>query len=294
MSRLSRPTQSDDRKFSLPIVIPLAASLLGLVVYPLTYSFWLSLHETEFAAQRFIFNWGANYIEAIQDPRVLHAFRISAQFAFEAILLSVGIGLGAALVLNESFKGRAFLRVAVLLPWAVSEYVTGVTWKWLFNDQFGFVNGLLQHLQLITKPINFLNPNLAIHIVAMALAWHIAPLAAFFILGGLQVIPEDLYKAAKVDGANVWKRFRFVQLPFLRYTLLIAFVISTLFSLTALDVVILLTGGGPGNATSTMTYLIYKETFLNINLGLGSAQSYLLLGFIILVAVMWFRLLTRR
>jgi ABC-type sugar transport system permease subunit len=219
---------------------------------------------------------------------------VSLQFCIEAVGMTLALAVGTALLLNETFKGRAIVRVVALLPWAVSEFVTGASWKWVLTDQYGFIDSVLLDLGLVKTPINFLDPAYAIHFTALAYAWHLAPLAAFFILGGLQVIPEELYSAAKVDGAKIWSRFRYVQLPFLRYTILVAAVVSTLYALTALDVVLLLTGGGPGDATNTATFVIFRQTFQYLDLGGGAAQSYLLLAVILGVASLWFYMLSRK
>jgi len=285
-----------DSHFALVVTLPVALFLLSMVIFPLGYSFFLSLNSFEVRGggikQRFI---GLdNYIQAISDERVLGGVLRTAVYAAEAIPLTLGIALATALILYEAFPGRGLLRVLALLPWAISEFATGIVWKWVWIEGFGFVNGVLMNLRLIERPINFITTDTAIHLIAVAQAWHVAPLGAFFLLAGLQVIPEDLLRQARIDGAGAVRRFFQVKVPFIRYAILITLVIATLLTMTSLDVVMLLTGGGPGIASQTLTYVVYRETFALFNLGYGAAISYILLGVIMVIAIVWFQLLVRR
>jgi len=278
------------------VIIPITGVLIGLVIYPLIYSFWLSFHDVSIKHGALVWNFVGleNFSRIVNDSRVTAAFIRTAKFAAVAIPFSVMIALAAALILNESFKGRAVLRVVVLLPWAVSEYCTGVSWRWMLSGEYGLLNALLLHLGVLRSPMDFVNIDTAIYATALALAWHIAPLGAFFLLAGLQVIPEDLYRQAKIDGANALHRFWLITLPFIRYALLITIIISTIFTMAALDVIILLTNGGPGSASITATFIAYKETFRSLNLGYGAAISYLILVIVMILTIVYFKLLERR
>ncbi len=284
-----------EERFAFAIIIPLAAFLLFFLFYPLSYSAWLSTTSQGLGFQQKIHYVGlANYVAALSDPAFQHSIIISLQYTAEAVALTLGLSVGTAILLNEVFRGRTLVRIVALLPFAVSEFVTGASWKWVLTDQYGFFDSVLLNLGIIKTPINFLDPTYAIHFTAIAYAWHLAPLGAFFILGGLQVIPEELYSAAKVDGAGILTRFRYIQFPFLRYSVLVTSVVATLYALTAIDVVLLLTGGGPGDSTNTATFVIYRQTFQLLDLGGGAARSYLLLAVIIAIASLWFYLLSRK
>jgi ABC-type sugar transport system permease subunit len=235
-----------------------------------------------------------NYWLAVNDPDVQEALLHTLQFAGEAIPMVLLFSLGIALVLNEAIPGGGFVKVIALLPWAVSDFATGIVWKWIWVDGFGFVNGVLINLHLVKGSTTLITGTSAMHQLALAEAWHIAPLGAFFLLAALQVIPEDLYRQSRVDGAGTWGRFRFVTFPFINYSMLITLVIATLFTMESLDEVLLLTGGGPGSVTQTLTYRIYQYSFVQFNLGYGAAVSYFLLVFIFILATAWFRLLQRR
>ncbi|MBI3116661.1 MAG: sugar ABC transporter permease [Thaumarchaeota archaeon] len=285
-----------DTRFALMVTIPVALFLIAWVVYPISYSFWLSLHSFKIRGGEVVpfFAGFDNYIQAVSDPDVQGAFFRTVQLDIEGIFLTTGLALGIALVLNEVIPGGSFLKVLALLPWAVSDFGTGVVWKWIWIGGFGFMNGVLIRLGLATGSTNLITVDTAIHFVAIADAWHLAPLGAFFLLASLSVIPQDLYNQAKIDGAGAFMRFRRVTLPFLTYSLLITLVIATLFISTTLDEVLTLTGGGPGDASQTLTYQIYLQTFVLFKLGYGAAISYLTLAYIIIFATIWFLLLMRR
>lgn len=287
-------TNVTDNQFALLFVLPVIVFVLAMVVYPIAYSLWLSLQVVDLRIGLYKFSGLVQYAKALQDERVPIAFAVSIEFSILTVLLCTFLGLGMALVLNESFRGRTWLRVIVLVPWAVSEYVTGVLWRLLFSDQFGFFNSVLYSTGLITSYLNFFTDQLATLLVAVAFAWHLAPLGAFFFLASLQVIPEDLYKAARVDGMGPFRRFWNVSLPFLRNALTVILVLSSLFGFATLDIFIMMTGGGPGNSSTTITYLIFKELFVDIHPDYASAISYLLLICMVVFAMIYFQLLTRR
>ncbi len=278
------------------VTIPIAIFLLGWAIYPITYSFWYSLNDWHVhnGVIKPVFSGLANYIEAVTNPQVLNGILRTLWFAGEAIPLTLLLALSMALVLNEVIPGASVLKVLALLPWAVSDFSTGIVWRWIWTGGYGMINSVLIHLGLVTGSTNLITKYTAMHQLAIAEAWHIAPLGAFFLLASLQVIPEDLYKQSRIDGAGAWGRFRFVTFPFINYSMLITLVIATLLTMSNLDVILLLTGGGPADASQTITFLIYRLTFNDLNIGLGSAVSYILLAFIFGLATLWFRLLERR
>jgi ABC-type sugar transport system permease subunit len=214
---------------------------------------------------------------------------------FEVTILCLLLGLGLALVLNSQFKGRGLLRALVILPWAVSEYSTAVVWRYMSSPSSGgLFNNILYNLGLISNYVSIIDTSTAPHILAIAYSWRLAPLGAFFILAALQVIPEDQYNAAKLDGAGPIRRFRHVTIPYLRYSLMIIAALTTLMAGTATDIVMILTGGGPAGATRTLTYDIYLDTFYRLDLGYGAAVSFALIGLVVILGTTYFALLTRR
>ncbi len=278
------------------MTVPVAVFLLGWAIYPISVSFWYSLNDWHIhgGVIRPAFSGLSNYIEAATNPAVYGGIFRTLVFAAEAIPLTLLFALAIALTLNEVIPGSSVLKVLALLPWAVSDFSTGIVWRWIWTGGYGLFNAVFIDLGLVKGSTNLITTSSAMQQLALAEAWHIAPLGAFFLLASLQVIPEDLYKQSRVDGAGAWGRFRFVTFPFINYAMLITLVIATLLTMSNLDVILLLTGGGPADATQTITFLIYRFTFNDLNIGLGSAVSYVLLAFIFGLATLWFRLLQRR
>lgn len=258
----------------------LAAPLLivGLVfLYPLVYSFWLSLHRVDLFRRTTEFVGLGNYIEALRDPVLAVVIRNTAHFAGFTIVGTVVFGLGVALLLNESFFGRGFARTILMLPWSLSQVVLALLFGWIYNGSFGALNGLLLSLGLIDTYIGWLATGTrAMNLLVIAFLWHVIPLSALLFLSAIQTVPEDLYKSAKVDGANVFKRFWYVTLPWLRPTFSIVLVLSTLNGLLAFTLIYILTAGGPGRATMVLAYWGYDIAFQSLNLGTGAAIFYLL------------------
>ncbi|MGQ9782335.1 MAG: carbohydrate ABC transporter permease [Nitrososphaeria archaeon] len=290
----SSPFIFTDEKFALTLVVPLIIFELVLVAYPFAYSFWLSLNEVLFVRKTFAFIGLGNYLSVFTNPESLHFVLTTVRITIDITVLTILSGLGIALLLNESFKGRTLLRTIVLLPWAVSEYCTGVIWRFLYSEQLGFFNSLLMLSGLINKNLLILTPEWAPEFVSIAFAWHYTPLIAFFLLAGLQTVPEDLYRAARVDGASPIKRFIKVTVPHLKYAILISLILASMEAARATDIIILLTGGGPGIATESLTWHIYKTSFRNLDLGLGAAYSYILLIIMMIIGTSYFYILFGR
>jgi ABC-type sugar transport system permease subunit len=283
-----------DARYAYLLLIPLIIFQLALVIYPIGYSIWLSVHNINFAIGQVDFVGFDNYYRAVTSPDVVLSFTLTLRFVAEVVVMTVLLALGMAIVLNESFHGRWFVRVVALLPWSMAGYATAVVWRYMLSDQFGFINAFLMYLGAIDSYVGWLTSENAIEWVAIAYTWNIAPLSAFFILAGLQVIPQDLYNQARVDGLGPLSRFRFVVLPFIRYSLFIVIVLNTLLAATLVDVIIVMTGGGPGLGSNTMAFQVYKVMFKNLDLGLSAAISWLLIAFALAMAGVYFLLLMRR
>ncbi len=182
----------------------------------------------------------------------------------------------------------------VILPWAVSLYATAIVWRYLYSPEWGMFNAILQKLHIIDKPFNFLNERWAVPGVALSHAWQITPLGIYFILATLQIIPEDLYKMAKVDRLGPLGRFRHVVLPYIKTPLLIVMVLITVEAARAFDTVFFLTNGGPGDVSTTLSWAVYLETFQKRQYGYGAAIGWLLVIFTMIITTVYFLLLFYR
>lgn len=283
-----------DTQFAYAIIVPILLIEAALTGYPILYSLYISLGEVDPATGAVKLVGFTNYLSALKDPVVHESILRTFYFCSIATIGAVSLSLFLALIMNENFTGRRVFRVIVLLPWATSEFVSSLIWRTILSETYGVLNSILLSLKLINTYKVWLTEKYAMLWVVVVWLWHFAPLGAFFILSALQSIPQELYNAAKVDGAGVWKRFRNVTLPYIKYSLLIVLVLSTMEAFRAFDVFYALTGGGPGMSTEVLTFQIYRLQFQQLNFGYASAISYILLLISFALAMMYFVLLTRR
>ncbi|HEX68982.1 MAG TPA: sugar ABC transporter permease [Candidatus Bathyarchaeota archaeon] len=279
---------------ALLFLIPLIIFLFGIVIYPIASSFAASFSKVDVRTYAMKFIGLSNYASAFGDPYFIHSLMVTLRFAAEVVILTLGLSLGMALFLNEVIPFRGFFRAVILLPYALSEFATAYAWRWFLGSEWGLLNGILYSLGLIKDYIWFIDYAHSVDWMAVAYSWHIAPLCAFFMLAGLQTIPEDYYRQAKIDGIGPIGRFFKITFPFIKYAILITLVLATFFSATTADIVILMTGGGPGISSSTLTYYIYEITFKSFNFGYGAALSWLLIVIVLILGVTYFILLTKR
>ncbi|MBA2598666.1 MAG: sugar ABC transporter permease [Chloroflexia bacterium] len=280
-----------DGQFASLLTLPVIVALLAIVGYPTAYSLWTSFHRIDLIFKRNEYVGLRNYQEALTSPALAHALQITIYYTALVSIFALVIAVGGALILNEKFRGRGFVMALVILPWAVSLYATAIVWKYLYSAEWGMFNAVLLKLNLIDRPINFLSETLAVPAVAIAHAWQIAPLGMYFVLATLQVIPEDLYKAAKVDRLNTFERFRHVVFPYIKAPLLIVMVLVTVEAARAFDVIFFMTGGGPGDVSTTLTWEVYRVFYKNNQYGQGAALGWLLVILTTIITTAYFLLL---
>jgi len=242
------------------------------------YSIWISLHSVHLAVAtptRFV--GLQNFIRVLRDSAFRQSAGVTALYTVEVTLLALIIALGSALVLNETFKGKGIVMSLAVLPWALSTYAAAVLWRYLFSVDVGFFNAVLLHLGLRQSPINFMTKEFALTGVAIAHAWNIAPLGIYLFLATLQVIPEDLYRMAKLDRLGPLGRFRHVMMPYLQLPLLLYIFLTTGAAVQTFDVIYFMTSGGPARATLAIGYEIYVQILRNLAYSFGAAESWLLI-----------------
>jgi multiple sugar transport system permease protein len=247
--------------------------LIALVAaYPILYAVWLSLHEYSVRVAG-LSRWAGpfglrNYSTALQNSDFWSAMVTTLIFTVSSVFLELLIGLAMALAMHAAFRGQGILRTVVLVPWAILTVVTATMWRTIFESPQGFVNNILG-----TDTVWLGSEPQALIVIIIADVWKTAPFMALLILAGLQVIPSDIYEAAKVDGATAWQRFRKITLPLLTPAILVALIFRTLDALRIFDLPYVLTKGS--NGTTTLS-LIAQETFAaNRIYGLGAAYSIL-------------------
>jgi multiple sugar transport system permease protein len=271
-------------------LLPLLTVLLVFSFFPIGYSFFLSLHRIVLSLPRLGegFVGLANYESLLKDPAALNSLKVTVVFVGMTTILEVCVGLLIALVINESFRGRSMVRAAILIPWAIPTVVASQLWRFAFNDQYGIVNYVLFGPDISHYKAWLADPFSALAAIIIADVWKTSSFAALIILAGLQTIPEELYEAAKADGANAFQRFVFITLPLLKPAILLALVFRTMDAFRVFDLVFVMTQGGPADATNVLQFYGYKKLFDEGFVGAGSAVSVVV--FILVLSVSLFYL----
>lgn len=257
-------------------ILPSFLTILLVAVYPIFHCFYLSLHKIDLKLPQLgeIFVGMQNYQHLIGDGRLWRALSNTFLFTGGSVALELLLGIGIALVMHRRFRGRGLFRTSVLIPWAIPTVVAGMMWAWIYNDQYGVFNHLLTKLGVIDGYIAWLGAkDTAMFSLIFADVWKTTPFMALLLLAGLQMIPEELHEAAKVDGAGRGARFFRITLPLLSPTIMVALLFRTMDAFRIFDLVFVLTGGGPGNSTETMSLYAYKYLFSYLEFGYGSALA---------------------
>ncbi|MDI1442805.1 sugar ABC transporter permease [Polyangium sp. 6x1] len=266
-----------------------------VALYPLCDTLYLSLTNTRLGSEepaRFV--GLSNYVELAHDGFFLDALLLTVLFAVITVMLELGLGLGIALLLDTRFKGRGAVRAAMLVPWAIPTAVSTQMWKWMYNDVYGVFNDVLvNRLGLVSEPIAFVaDPRTSLLAAVLVDVWKTTPFVALLLLAGLQLIPRELYEAARVDGATPLQAFTRITLPLLRPALLVALVFRTLDALRVFDVFYVMFGSRPDMQTLA-TYA--HEILVSISdVGYGSAVSTAIFLVIAVFIVIYVALFQRR
>lgn len=268
---MSKSKSLYSNRIGLVFVSPAVALLLLSIVFPLGYASQLSFFEGK------TFIGFGNYIRAFRDKEVWQALGHTVYFTFFSVVAHLVIGLALALLLNSVTKGRTFFRIALLVPWMVAPVVTATTWKWMLNEQYGIINFLLMQIGLIDSPIPWLsNIKLALPAVTVANIWMRFPYVMLMLYSGLQGIPDDLYEAAEVDGANAVQRFFSITLPSLSFIIILTTILDTVYAFRLFDLSNIMTNGGPINASEVLSLYVYRQAFQNLNFNYSSAVAMIM------------------
>ncbi|MFC7396358.1 carbohydrate ABC transporter permease [Chelatococcus sp. GCM10030263] len=257
--------------------LPTIAFVIAFSVLPLAYVAYLSLQDLRFGAGAGAFAGLDNYRFVLGDPSVITAFWNTLYFSVLSVAIAAFVGLGIALLLDSDVKGAGWLVIATVLPWAIPEIVNALMWQWIYNPSYGALNGLLTEFGFIKDYQAWLStPLSAMHAVVFAYSWKLVPFVIIILYAGLRSIPAELYESAEIDGAGAMAQFRFVTLPLLAPSLVVAVLFCVVWSMRAFDIVYLLTKGGPGEATTVLSYLVFSKAFDFGDLGAATAVACLL------------------
>ncbi|NNB95321.1 sugar ABC transporter permease [Corallococcus exiguus] len=282
-------SQARERRQAYLLVAPAVVVLAVVALYPVLAAIWLSLHRYILVFGERRFTGLENYAYLMGDARFWSALGNTAYFTAVAVTVELLLAVPLALLLNRAFPGRGLLRASVLVPWAIPTVVSARLWAWMFNPDYGLINRLLGGAE-----INWLGaPGYALHAAILVDVWKTTPFVALLVLAGLQGIPEDLYKAARVDGASGWRQFRSITMPLLKPALLLAVLFRSLDAFRVFDAIYVLTEGGPANTTETLSIYAYKTLMRSGDFGYGSTLSVATFLCVVLLAVVWLRWLGR-
>ncbi|WP_039717513.1 carbohydrate ABC transporter permease [Scytonema millei] len=275
--------QKREQKTGWILLLPALIVMLVVYAYPILRAFWLSVFTQNLGTElELVFSGLSNYGRMFNDGRFWQSLWNTTVFTTASVLSELILGIGVALVLNQAFKGRGIVRTITLIPWALPTAVMGVAWAWIFNDQYGVVNDILRRLGFIETGISWLgNPTLAMIAVILADVWKTTPFIALLLLAGLQSIPGDLYEAHSLDGATPWQSFWKITVPLLMPQIIVSLLFRFAQAFAIFDLIQVMTGGGPGGATETVSIYIYSTVMRYLDFGYGSAL--IVVTFLILV-----------
>jgi multiple sugar transport system permease protein/N,N'-diacetylchitobiose transport system permease protein len=287
------PGTKGQGRMALALLLPAAVVVFGVVLYPVVRTFITSLYDVNSPMPgSYPFVGLNNYVKVFQDPGFYSVVGHTLYFTLVSTFAELTLGIAVALLLDAPLKGRWFWRSLVVLPWALPTIVNGALWRWIYNGQYGALNGLLSSLGISHTPHQWLgSPFLALNMVIVADVWKNTSIVAFFILAGLQTIPDDVREAARVDGAGAWRSFWAITLPLLVPSIAVVLILRTIEAFKVFDIIYVMTGGGPADGTQTIAFYTYLQAFSNQLYGYGSALAYLIVLAVFAMAMVYLRIL---
>jgi ABC-type sugar transport system permease subunit len=294
--RARRSLLRGSRRTSLTAWLFLAPSLIALAaftVYPMIQAAYLSFTDYNLIrAARWV--GIANYQELFGDPAFWNAFWNTVEYAVIVTPVTVVLALALAVFLDRGFHGRSFVRTSIFLPFIVSLGIIAIAWSFLLDPNIGLLSYWLSKIGVVSKQGLLSDPTWALPAVMFVGVWKNVGFYMVIYLAGLQSVPTELHEAARLDGANVWQRFRSVTLPLLSNQTMLVSVMALIASLQAFDQIYVMTHGGPFFRTETLVMLIYREGFQELRFGYGAAISWVLLVFVFLLSMIQYGFFQRR
>lgn len=282
------PPESSRERFQAHLfVAPATLLLAGIALVPVLMVFWLSAFRMILVVHEDRFVGLANYRFLLGDPRFWTALGNTAYFAAVSVAMELALGLAFALLLDARAPGQGLLRAAVLVPWAIPAAVSAKIWAWLWNPEYGLITRVLP-----THEINWLgSPGYAMHAAILVDVWKSTPFVALVLLAALRNIPEEMVRAASLDGASALRTLRSVTIPLLRPAIALVLVLRTLDAFRVFDSVYVLTAGGPANTTETLSIYTYKTLMSSGDFGYGSTLAVVTFLCVMTISVLYLKLL---
>ncbi|ACP22637.1 putative transmembrane component of ABC transporter (plasmid) [Sinorhizobium fredii NGR234] len=276
------------------LMLPLLVVMVSVIGWPLVDTVRLSFTDAKLVGTAGSFVGIDNYAKVLTGSNFQRALVTTTWFAVVSVAAEMVLGVLAALLLNQQFRGRTALRALMILPWALPTVVNATLWRLIYNPEYGALNAALTQLGLIDSYRSWLGePGSALTALIVADCWKNFPLVALIALAALQAVPRDITAAALVDGAGPLNRFRFVVMPYLAGPLLVALVLRTIEAFKVFDIIWVMTRGGPANSTRTLSILVYQEAFSFQRAGSGASLALIVTLLVTVLAVAYAALLRR-
>jgi ABC-type sugar transport system permease subunit len=260
-------------------ISPTMLVLFLIVLFPVGYALFLSLNDVQFIQGKLEYTFVGldNYLRVFNDIRIPTIMIKTVFFTVVTVVATIVIAFGIALSIHHSVWGAGLFKRLFLLPWALSNVVNALMWKWMYSGSNGIINEIMVKLGLIDEyKIWLTDPSTAMGAIILADIWKSTPFAALLILAALQTIPKDLYDASEIDGAGSFAQFRTIVIPTIRPILLVVLIIQTMWTLRVFDLIWVLTQGGPIDKTMILNVYAYEQAFRFFEIGYGSALAYLI------------------
>lgn len=272
-------------------LLPVLVILLLLFGYPLINSFIMAFQNYKLTAPNDVyFNGLENFRKLFGDPDSMMILKNSIIYVVISVMGQFLLGLILAIALKKQFKGRGLYQSIVFLPWAFSGFVVGLIFRWSFNGEYGVVNNILMKMGIIDHNIAWLGtPGFSLAVVIMAMIWMGIPFFAIMILAALQSIPADVYEAADVDGCGTVRQFFQITLPYIKPTLVTTVLLRTIWIFNSLDLVVIITDGGPANSSQTLPAYMYSKAFGSYDFGFAAALGVILMVILGLYALIFLK-----
>lgn len=282
-----------DRRLGLYLLLPSIIILFAIIVYPIGYSLWLSLHDLNISnplkGQQFV--GLKNYADILKSKDWWMSILRILYFVAADLIVGISLGLAVALLLNKERKGKQIVLAIIIFPYILAPIVNSLIWKLIYDPNYGPLNGILMQVGLIKETVAWLSdPSLAMIMLIIANLWQGTPFSIILFLAGLKSIPKEEYEAAEIDGASAVGSFRYITIPHLMPIMYMNVVMKTIATFKVFDIIYSLTGGGPGGSTTVVGMLIYKESFEYMKFGQGAAMSFLLLLIVLCFVIVYSRM----
>lgn len=281
--------EASDRRFGWFMSAPTLALLLAVIVFPVFWALFTSVHDYTLIAPNFdTFTGFNNYLAAIGDTEFRHSLWLTGLFVAGVVLIEFLIGFVVALMLNSIERFKPVYYGILLCPLLMNPVIVGLIWRMFLHPSLGIVNYLLTVISI--APVNWLgSTKVAIWTIVMVDIWHQVSFMIVLLLAGLSALPKEPYEAARVDGAGTFKAFRHITLPLMWPVIIVTLLIRLIFAVKTYDLVYIMTRGGPGTATDFASYFIYRTAFVSLNVGEASAMAAILLALILALTAYLYR-----